>query len=145
NVAIGGTNVVMVDRVGAQFLGLWDSDALATELGGHRTSPLLEVAAKRFGIDIRAPGVVGDGASLLATKRPAHLIGMAGFDIDDTNAHDHANNVATLPKEIHAVKVEGVPLIDGTADAVWAAATPIAFATDWAGTATTTSTNVRVL
>ncbi len=35
-VAIGGTNVVAVDKVGAQFLGLWDSDALAA---GARRSP----------------------------------------------------------------------------------------------------------
>src|SRR5262249_15191644 len=65
NVAIGGTNVILVDRVAAQYLGFWDSDALARELAGHRTSPLLEAAAKRFGIDIQAPKLAGDGASLL--------------------------------------------------------------------------------
>ena len=69
NVAIGGTNPILVDRIGAAFLGLWDNADLARELGGHRTSPLLEVAAKRFGVDIAAPVVEGDGAALLATKR----------------------------------------------------------------------------
>jgi uncharacterized protein (DUF362 family) len=147
NVAIGGTNVVMVDRVGAQFLGLWDSDALAKELGGHRTSPLLEVAARRFGIDVSKPELTGDGASLLATRRPAHLIAMAGFDIDDADAgaHEHADNAAAQPKELHALKVEGAPAIDGVADEVWTHATPVTFATDWSGKPTTTPTTVRAL
>jgi uncharacterized protein (DUF362 family) len=147
SVAIGGTNVVMVDRVGAQFLGLWDSDALATELGGHRTSPLLEVAAKRFGVDIRQPEIAGDGAGLLAARRPAHLIGMAGFDIDSdaSGPHDHADNAAAQPKELHALKVEGAPAIDGVTDEVWRAATPIEFSTDWAGRPTATPTKVRAL
>ena len=59
NVAIGGTNPILVDRVGAAFLGLWDNADLARELGGHKTSPLIEVAAKRFGVDIGAPLVEG--------------------------------------------------------------------------------------
>jgi uncharacterized protein (DUF362 family) len=144
-VAIGGTQPIAVDRVGAQFLGLWDSAAVAAELGGHRTSPLLETAAKRFGVDIASPQLVGDGAALLAKPRPAHLIGMADFVIDETTDTAPAANVATLPKELHAVKVDGVPTIDGTAEDVWAAATPIEFATDWAGKPTTTPTKVRAL
>jgi hypothetical protein len=82
-VAIGGTNVVLVDRVGAAYLGLWDNAALAAELGGHRTSPLLTAAAKRFGIDLANPKIAGDGADLLAKRRPAHLIGMAEFTVDE--------------------------------------------------------------
>jgi uncharacterized protein (DUF362 family) len=39
NVAIGGTNPILVDRVGAELLGLWDNADLARELGGHKTSP----------------------------------------------------------------------------------------------------------
>jgi hypothetical protein len=144
-VAIGGTNPIAVDRVGAQFLGLWDSAAVAAELGGHRTSPLLETAAKRFGVDIASPQLAGDGAALLAKPRPAHLIGMADFVIDETTDTAPAANVATLPKELHAVKIDGVPTIDGTAEDVWAAATPIEFATDWAGKPTTTPTRVRAL
>jgi len=42
--AIGGVNAILVDRVGAELLGLWDRPELARELGGHRTSPLLEAA-----------------------------------------------------------------------------------------------------
>ena len=45
-IAIGGTNPVLVDRVGAEYLGLWNNAELAKELGGHRTSPLIEVAAQ---------------------------------------------------------------------------------------------------
>ncbi|HXK18700.1 MAG TPA: DUF362 domain-containing protein, partial [Polyangiaceae bacterium] len=40
-IAIGGTNPVLVDRVGAEYLGLWNNAELARELGGHRTSPLI--------------------------------------------------------------------------------------------------------
>ena len=40
--------------VGAHLKG-----ALARELGGHRTSPVLEVAAARFGVDVAHPEVVG--------------------------------------------------------------------------------------
>jgi hypothetical protein len=52
--------------VGAQYLGFWNNRALGGELGGHQTSPLLEVAAKRFGVDITKPKIAGDGAGLLA-------------------------------------------------------------------------------
>ncbi len=85
-VAIGGTNAVLVDRVGAELLGLWNSSALAQELGGHKTSPLLEVAANKLGIDIAKPTVIGDGASLLDTPRAPYLIGMAGFTIGEAPA-----------------------------------------------------------
>src|SRR5207237_8133267 len=51
NVAIGGTNVILVDRVAAQYLGLWNNAALGAGLGGHKTSPLLAVAAKVFRAD----------------------------------------------------------------------------------------------
>ncbi|MCE9576924.1 MAG: DUF362 domain-containing protein [Deltaproteobacteria bacterium] len=137
-VAIGGTNVILVDRVGAQFLGLWNHRGLARELGGHTTSPLLEVAAKRFGVDIAAPTVVGDGAPLLAKPRPAHLIGMANFEIDDAPpAHE----------PIHAAHVaDGLaPTIDGAPDAIWDRAPARRFVTDYSGATTPTATTVRML
>ena len=146
-VAIGGTNVVLVDRVGAAFLGLWDHDGLARELGGHRTSPLLEVAAARFGIDLAPlPALAGDGARLLAARRPARLIGMAGFTIDDRPP-------PAIPVEVHAARLaddQPVPVVAGaaitaTAAPVWERAPAFTFATDFAGAATTTSTTVRVL
>jgi uncharacterized protein (DUF362 family) len=145
NVAIGGTNVVLVDRVAAQYLGLWDSAPLARALPGHKTSPLLEVAARRFGIDIAKPELTGDGAALLAKPRPAHLIGMSNFELDETREPEAAD-VAQLPKELHAPKIAGEPALDGAIDDVWAAATPIAFATDWAGRpAPLATTQVRAL
>jgi uncharacterized protein (DUF362 family) len=138
-VAIGGTNPILVDRVGAQFLGLWNNKALAVELGGHTTSPLLEVAAKRFAIDLAKPRVVGVGAALLAAPRPAHLLGMAGFEIDD-DAPAHAAHV-------HAAHVgdDEVPTIDGVGEAIWDRATPIAWTTNWRGADTKIRTTARIL
>lgn len=80
-IAIGGTNIVLVDRVGAEYLGLWNNEALGKELGGHTTSPLLEVTARQLGIDLANPKVIGDGAALLASPRATFLIGMAGFEV----------------------------------------------------------------
>src|SRR5262249_59651872 len=113
---------VAVDRVVAQYLGLWNSDALGRELGGHKTSPLLEVAAKRFGVDIASPTVTGDGASLLAAPRPAHLIGMAGFEIDEAGAgHEDSET-----KEGDALALAGEPpaVARASDDARGAAAPP---------------------
>lgn len=85
-VAIGGTNPVMVDRVGAALLGLWNHPRLASELGGHRTSPLIEAAAKRFKLDIDEPKLEGNGAALLASGRPTHFRSMDGFAIYSDDA-----------------------------------------------------------
>ncbi|HVV86562.1 MAG TPA: DUF362 domain-containing protein [Kofleriaceae bacterium] len=150
-VAIGGTNAILVDREAAAFLGLWDSDGLARELGGHRTSPLLEVAAARFGVDLEEPKVVGDGAGLLAARRPARYVAMIGFTLDET-----AGGAGTPPAagpatgtgtELHAFHITDAdaPAIDGKADAIWDRAAPLTFATDYLGAATTSSTTVRAL
>jgi uncharacterized protein (DUF362 family) len=145
SVAIGGTNVILVDRVGAEYLGLWNNAALAAELGGHRTSPLLEVAAKRFGVDIASPRLAGDGAALLAEPRTGRLIAMAGFELGG-EPPGAAADPASLPRQLHAARLAGEPpVLDGKIDAAWTAAKPVAFATDWAGRATKTSTRVRAL
>lgn len=145
NVAIGGTNVILVDRVGAQYLGFWNNAALGAELGGHTTSPLLEVAAKRFGVDITSPKLAGDGAELLARPRTGRLVAMAGFELGGDPPGDQADP-ASLPAQLHAAKLAGEPpKIDGKIDAAWAAAKPIRFATDWAGRTTKTPTHVRAL
>jgi uncharacterized protein (DUF362 family) len=137
--AIGGTNPVMVDRVGAELLGLWDHDGLAKELGGHRTSPVLTEAAKRFGVDLARPQVTGDGAELLAAKRPTRYYAMAGFIIDDVAAAER--------RRLHAAHVgdDEVPVMDGAVDAVWERAAPLPFATDWMGRDTPHGATVRVL
>jgi hypothetical protein len=73
---------VLVDRVAAEFMGVWGSAALARELGGHKTSPLIDIAAKRFKLDIKAPATQGDGADLLKSPRPVHYKAMAPFRLD---------------------------------------------------------------
>lgn len=156
SVAVAGTNPVLVDRVVAEVLGLWDSDALARELGGHRTSPLLEVAAKRLGVPIEAPVVEGDGASLLGKRRPAHLVGMAGFAIHEgagaevaPGARAPASAVAPASEdsgEVRATRLRGeVPAMDGVVDAVWATAPPVTWDTDWSGKPTGVRTTARFL
>lgn len=145
NVAIGGTNPVLVDRVAAQYLGLWDNGALAQELGGHRTSPLLEAAAAHFGLDLASPEIAGDGAALLATPQHAHLHGMAGFDIGDDLPHPPEVVPDGATKDLHAAKITAEPAIDGVVDAMWATAPSFTFATDWAGHTTPTITHVRAL
>jgi hypothetical protein len=116
-VAIGGTNPVLVDRVGSAFLGLYNNPALARELGGHANSPLIDVAAKRYKLDLKSTVVVGDGASLLDTPRPVHFKAMAPFSIDfdppgtktpagpDWDALGHAPK-GDLPAEEHPAAPE---------------------------------------
>ncbi len=138
NVAIGGLNPILVDRVGAQFLGLWGNAALAKELGGHATSPILEVAAKRFGLDLSAPEVLGNGAHLLHGPRPVHFIGMAGFTVDSPEAPRPTVHAAFVPSE--------GPVIDGHADdALWSKATAASWNTDFAGSPSAIETRVRFL
>jgi uncharacterized protein (DUF362 family) len=139
NVAIGGTNPILVDRVGAAFLGLWDNADLARELGGHKTSPLIETAAKRFGVDITSPVVEGDGAVLLATRRPVHFVSMSGFALhSDAGAGEDARPV------MRAKHVEDRAItVDGAVDGAWSGATAVSFDTDWSGAKTGTTTRVR--
>ena len=144
NVAIGGTNPILVDRVGAQFLGLWDNADLARELGGHKTSPLIEVAAKRFGVDITAPVIEGDGAVLLATRRPVHFVSMSGFALH-SDAADAGAAVDEARPVMRAKHVEdGALAIDGVREAAWDGAAPVVFDTDWSGAPTKTTTRVRI-
>jgi len=79
--AVGGTNPVRVDEVGAQLLGLWDNPTLKAELGGYGTSPLIVIAAKRWGVDLGATKIVGSGADLLKSPRPTHFRAMAPISI----------------------------------------------------------------
>ncbi|MGZ3416283.1 MAG: DUF362 domain-containing protein [Polyangiales bacterium] len=142
-VAIGGTNVVLVDRVGAAFLGLFGNEALGKELAGHTTSPLIESAAKRFGIDLAPmPKLDGDGASLLSTPRPTHFVGMAPFQIH--------SGAAEPPKPVpsavvHAAALGGTKItIDGRGDdPAWAHATPVSWTTDFSGADTGIETRAR--
>jgi hypothetical protein len=162
NVAIGGTNPILVDRVGAQFLGLWDNADLARELGGHATSPLLEAAARRFGVDLASPVVEGDGAALLGARRPVHFVSMSGFALhsdssapetgggavrDGAKADAGAEGRAGADERptARARRVEDDALtIDGAAEAAWEGVPAVAFDTDWSGKPTGASSRVRV-
>ncbi len=138
-VAVGGTNPVLVDRVGAELLGLWDSAALERELPGHRTSPLVEVAARRLGVAIARPSVDGAGAALLSERRPANLVGMAGFEIHAEGAGGYRTARAAALGD-RAVEVDGKP-----DDPAWASAPRVAWDTDFAGRPTGTETAARFL
>lgn len=135
HVAIAGTNPVLVDRVGAEYLGLWDSAELAQELGGHRTSPLIEVAASRHGIALDQIEIIGDGARVLAERRPVFFKALAPFSIPKPPE----------PPTARAKHAETAPVIDGRREALWDAAPPVSFQTDYAGAATGITTSVRFL
>jgi uncharacterized protein (DUF362 family) len=134
-VAIGGTNPVLVDRVGAQYLGLWNNAELGEQLGGHRTSPLIEVAAKRYGIALEQPVLAGDGIEVLAQPRPVFFKAIAPFSLPPA---------PELPV-VHAKHATEPPLIDGRLDAVWSSAPAASFQTDYAGKPTSIPTTVRFL
>ncbi len=158
-VAVGGTNPILVDRIAAELLGLWDRADLARELAGHRTSPLLETAAKRFGVDIGSPAVTGDGAALLSTPRPVHFVAMAAFALkSDTTPALSPAAIALLGTPAapaaptsrpvaHAARLGDATIdLEGRdTDAAWSRATPVTFETDTAGKDTGIVTRARFL
>lgn len=150
-VAIGGTHPVSVDRAGAELLGLWNSPRLANELGGHKTSPLITVAAKRYGLDLNAVTFDGDAAVLLGKPRPFHFRSMAGFELHSSPSEPWQPTrlstpaaVAASPEAI-AVALGGDSVkLDGEAsDAVWSRAPAVTWDTDWSGAATGIVTRAR--
>ncbi len=136
-IAIGGTNPVLVDRVGAEYLGLWNNAELAKELGGHRTSPLIELAARRYGVALASPTLTGDGVSALKTPRPVFFKAIAPFSLP-----------AAPPSPVpvaHAKHVTTPPVIDGQLEPIWASAPAVTWQTDYAGAASGVSTTARFL
>jgi uncharacterized protein (DUF362 family) len=152
-VAVGGTNPVFVDRVGAELLGLWDNARLGNELLGHRTSPLIEAAAKRFGLDLGQVKIEGSGAALFGRPRPVHFRSMDGFAIHSDATppwQPTASPVPPAPPKEGKPEATAVALgddhveLDGKADdAVWKRATPVTWTTDWSGAKTGTTTRAR--
>lgn len=134
-VAIGGTNPILVDRVGAEYLGLWNNAELGQQLGGHRTSPLIEVAARRHGVPLERPVLSGDGAGLLAEPRPVFFKAIAPFSLP----------APPEPPVAHAKRAAAAPVVDGQRDATWAGATPVSFHTDYSGKSAGIETTVRFL
>jgi len=163
-VAIGGTNVVLVDRVGAELMGFWNNATLGKELHGHKTSPLLEIAAARFKIDLANPAVTGDGASLLKVPRPVHFISMASFSIHsgpqpatlpplapEPSAAPSSSASSSIESKdrpiVHAASLGTDAIaIDGKGnDAAWSRATPVSWDTDYAASKTDIVTKARFL
>lgn len=162
---VAGTNAVRVDRVAAQTLGLWDNASLAEKLGGHRTSPLLEVAAKRLGVDLAKVEITGSGAHLATSPRPVHYVSMAGFsilsdgappaspreyrrrgsagDAADAGPPDAAAPAPEGPTA-RAIRFAAPPTIDGVADAAWRSASAVAWDTDWSGASRGVRTTARL-
>lgn len=152
--AVAGTNFLRVDRVALELLGVWNNAELATKLGGRTTSPLVTVAAKRFGVDITHVDAVGSGANLLGTPRPYDFFSMSGFDIhgkssgnDGTPAPARTATPLPTPAKPRATAIHLAPgqsiAIDGVEDAAWKNADPVVFDTDYAGQSTSTRTEVR--
>ncbi len=163
-IAIGGTHPVLVDRVGAEYLGLWDNAALARELGGHRTSPLITLAARRYGVDLKSPELAGEGVELLKRPHAPFFKAIAPFTIEGDRVISTAPPPAMpasgsaapapsgagtaahgSPPEAHAARTEQAPSIDGQRDAAWNRAPPIRFDTDYTGAHTGVRTTVRLL
>ena len=164
HIAIGGTNPILVDRVGAEWLGLWNNEELGRALLGHKTSPLLETAAKRFGVDLTSPTLAGDASALFGQTRPVHFVGMAPFTIhsDDTPAARPGASTLTprgdggtstdvssdTPRPtIHAARLGDDTLtLDGRGeDAAWKRASPTRWDTDYSGKETGIVTRARFL
>jgi len=82
SVAIGSVNPVLADAVALEWMGYLDNADLAREIG-HRTSPLVEEAARRFyGTTDVLSGIRIEGdASFRARRRVVHFRSMAGFEI----------------------------------------------------------------
>lgn len=157
--ALGGTNVIRVDRIGAELLGLWDHPGLARELAGHRTSPLLTTAARRFGVELgpARPAVTGDGAESLLSHRPVHFVAMAPFELHEDPGPAPAAAPAPGPPAVAADSLEvptahAAPLgalqvtLDGKGDDLaWSRAAPVRWDTDHTGRATGIKTTARFL
>lgn len=80
-IAIGGTNTIRVDQIGATFLGAFANKRLAAGLRGKQTSPLIERAGERFNVDFARTRVEGDGASAATSPRPFIYKAIAPFSI----------------------------------------------------------------
>ncbi|HET9930088.1 MAG TPA: DUF362 domain-containing protein [Polyangiaceae bacterium] len=161
--AIGGTNPVLVDRVGSQYLGLWNNAALGAELGGHRSSPLIEAAARRYGLDLKEPALGGDGVALLATPPPVYFKAIAPFSLEgekvvravppDAGVADSGpapSAAATSPASAadsrpiaHAIHFAAPPRIDAVVEASWSQAPVVLWDTDYAGKPTGIVTQAR--
>ncbi len=147
-VAVGGTNPVLVDRVGAEILGLWKNARLKNELLGFDTSPLIRIAAKRFGLDLDATRVTGNGADLIGKQRPTHYVSMDRFSVhsDSTPPWSPVSLSVSADQPVaHAAPLgsDAIALDGRGEDAVWSRAPMTEWTTDWSGATTKTRTRAR--
>jgi uncharacterized protein (DUF362 family) len=157
-VAVGGTNPVLVDRVGAEILGLWKNARLKSELLGFDTSPLIRIAEKRFGLDLDATQVTGNGADLIGKPRATHYVSMDRFSVQSDSTPPwspvslsvstetpvaHVASTATPVAHAAALGSDAVALDGRADDAVWSRAPVTQWSTDWSGASTKTRTRAR--
>jgi len=129
---------VLVDRVGAEYLGLWNNAELAKQLGGHRTSPLIEVAARRYGVSLAKPELAGDGVQVFKEPRPLFFKAIAPFSLPPAPA-------PAEPPTARARHVATPPRIDGKLEAAWTSAPSVSWQTNYAGVDTGIVTTARFL
>lgn len=157
NVAIGGTNVVRVDQAGSMFLGAWENERLARGLQGRKSSPLIEVAAKRFALDLSETRVEGAAAELVRAGRPFVFKALAPFSLAASDgapppapAPPPATAPGPSPSGARTAKAAAlgseVVALDGVLDEpAWSRAKAVEFSSDWKGNATSVPTRVRFL
>ncbi len=132
-VAIGSVNPILAEAVATEWMGYLDNADLEREIR-HRTSPILEEAARRFYGNteiLRNVQVVGDDA-FRARRRVAHYVGFSGFEIG--GAPQPMGALPWMLRALPARRIASEPVLDGNLnDAVWSGITPIAIAHDWQG------------
>jgi hypothetical protein len=111
---------------------------LGPELGGHKGSPLVELAARRYKLDLGAVKTTGDGAALLAAPRPTHFKSMAPFSIhSDATAQwapqSKATSIVAPPAPARATPIAPPSAVSATASGAASGATTAPTATALAG------------
>jgi uncharacterized protein (DUF362 family) len=130
-VAIGSTNPVLADAVGMEWMGYLDNADLEREIR-HRTSPLLEEAARRFYGSteiLRNARVVGDD-SFRTRRRVGHYRAFPAFEIGERPRP--APELPWIARAITARRMEAEPVLDGSLEE-WEAAEPVRIDTDYRG------------
>ncbi len=130
-VAIGSENVIAAEAVGMEYMGYLDNAALEKEQG-HRTSPILTEAARRFfGTTDVIHGVKVTGFDAWRKwSRVAHFRAFPKFEVGDSKSAE----LPWVARALKAKRTKKPPVLDGRLDDdVWEAAARIELTTDWGG------------
>jgi len=142
-VAIGSTNPVFAEAVALEYMGYLDNRDLEREIR-HRTSPLVEEAARRFwgNTDVlRNIRVEGD-ASFRGRSRVAHYRAFPGFEIG--RPPSPMGELPWIANALRAPRAVAAPTVDGDlSDAAWSDAVVMPVRTDWRGRRAGPETLVR--